>query len=184
MAKTATASTRPPWLFSSGREIIEEDAQEAVENLNYAAAENPITHISLVCGGQHWGDSGNEIVAHGIRFPSSGTSFVERYEFDIFVDVDTPSVRFAAECFFNASNTGEVRVTIGGQQATLAFANSDNGNEKEITAINRSAMTLSSGWAYCTVEIRRVTGAATDNELLNWRVEDSRITSLPDPVDE
>lgn len=180
MAKTQTESTLPAHRMMLGHGIYEEEVAEAHEAQNYAYGYNPKVHVCLMTGeaGQV---SSNSIASHQAEFPNS-TSFGDPvYRFRIYIDPDVVSLAISATCFFAASTSGEVRITIGSTNDTLVFAagtNSDSGT------LNTSS--TGTGIRSCTVEIRQTGGTQPDGNFIRLlTIEDNEITSsLPDPPDE
>lgn len=183
MAVIANPSTLNPWRIAVGVPITDEDQQEAEELLNHAAGEGiATTHASCVTGASGWGTSGNEVVAHGVTFPTGG-GFTPRYEFRIWVDDDAQEIDARTVCDMPVGNTGDVRVTIGAAAAVV------NSHAAAVTSTQDSTVATSSsgtGELAVTVEIDHTLGSAADCELRRMRVRNATIAAanLPAPVDE
>lgn len=183
MAKTQTQATLSPLQLTTGREIYLEDARTVAEQQNYTFGYSVATYFSLVTAAAGWQDTGDQALeTHETYFPASA-SFSTYYTVPIFINADVDQVQFGGECTVAATNTCQIRITVGGAAPqTVDFTNANNGTEKTADFVTSSTGT---GWQTVTLELARSVGASATNQLKALRLEAQVITTgLPSPPDE
>ncbi len=177
MAKTATASTKPPLYFSVGQTVVAEDLREVAEQLNYSVCNAVPVYLSLITSNASW-DTG-VLGTHFIEITQA--SYTTVFEFDIFIDNDLDNINVEATCVQPAATTSNVRITVGGTAS--AFGTFSAGATSTATDQLTTGST-GTGWQRCLIEVQRASGAGT-GVLRDVRVWADTISAvvLPDPVD-
>ncbi len=184
MAKEKIASTVPPGLFSVGNGVYFEHAREVPPNLNYAAGENPHTHVSLITAPSAWGITGEESGPQGVTYPGLvGPLFKKRvFCFDIWIDPDVQEISGKFESIMVVLATGLVDFAIGGASAGITFNDGENGTKKQVTFATSSTGT---GWQTVTVDLTLTSIPFFPRSQLRFtlvRDEPIDAINLPDPI--
>ena len=176
MSKTIATTTLSPFAFIPGAPILTERMRAVVEMQNHAAARRPILLFSIngLPHGAGGAPAGNAIV-----FDSGSWSTVARGT--RYVPPDAQSILVLALAVFAASNAGEVRITVGAANVVLAVSDvADTDSDSLDTA------STGTGFLAYTVEVRRTSGASSDNYLVacSGQTEVIAAADLPDPAND
>tara|TARA_Y100000310_G_scaffold235720_1_gene238886 strand:+ start:7421 stop:8272 length:852 start_codon:yes stop_codon:yes gene_type:complete len=177
MTREAAIATISPSLFIVGAPVRHTDPPDVIKQANWSFANRPALHGAQTVADEGW-ETGAPL-CHAIGFRVAATGFVGVIQFPMYIEPETTTIRCGAECNMGASDTGDVKFTIGATSVTLStFAVGQNGTEvlASITAANAGR-----GWVTCTIEIDRLAGSGTA-ELLRYRVQSLAETAFPAPL--
>lgn len=182
--KAAVAGDLSPLEIATGAIAASDAAKDIIASANYVAAWRGATvHVSM--GVATLGTVDRPPV--DLYFPSSvGGVYTEVAVTRIWLDADVQSVLVGVRCYFAASQSGRVRVTIGGATSVVITAD-DTDNADEQTSAILATNIGGEGWWDVTIEMERLTGSGSTNAYIrNIRIQDEVIAAadLPDPVDD
>lgn len=176
MAKTQAIITRAAVSIAIGTPVDFEAARDAIRQLNWSFGRRPRVHFALTVAPANW--AGGAMNTLQLTFPSSNTGYQRRLRTRVKIPQDTINVTVGVRWLLTGTDTGNVRVTVGGANTVFA-ANAGNSGAEQTASL--SAGTIGFGWVTATIEVQRLLGSAAAS-LYNCRVQDQSITSsLFDP---
>lgn len=180
MAKTQTSSTLPPEVYSVSQGILDRPVRAVVEMHNLAWG---LGCAQVICGQRSgfFDASGfTSLGPHEITF-QAGSGYSTRYRGQVWIDPDIATLNVYATATMPASNTGRVRITIGGAQVVLTTHTAGATTTSTGTLATSSTGT---GLVDFQLELDHQTGSSTSCVLDAWGVQGAARTSgLPDPTE-
>lgn len=165
MAKTSTTTTLGVGQLVVGQPVTLEEARAVIEQLNWS-------HGERVC----------ELLLADDQPDTFGSSsgWQTSREHELWIDPDAATVEVLALCTVPATNTVEVRTTIGGATLTQTIAAAASGVPQVGTLATSSTGT---GWQLVRLELNHTIGGATTATRDLWQLQIARMdaTAMPDP---
>lgn len=179
MAKQQVAETLSPLSVGVGAVVASDAFRRASALLNYVAGRRPQVHVCF--GATIRG--GSEHAPIDLYFDDTASGWLIHAESDVYVDPDAILIDVGVRFNFPVSNTGRVRITLGGSSVTINGTSATNGAE---TATSLAVSATGTGWQLLRVELERLTGTG-EAYVRNLSIQDVPITtaaSLPDPAND
>ena len=190
MAKSSTQTYLQPERFSTTAPVIAEDCIAVVEQLNHAAQYWPQSHVNVCCA-PYLGLEAGAPAALTVAFPSLTDGWRTVLLFGIDIQLETQELTVGARARIGVGEEVELRVTVtpslglGTPLTALVLAFDDTDTAEVTGTIDVSGVAAGTEReCHVQVEVQTTTATAEQSWLQSFRLEDSPLAALPDPVDE
>jgi hypothetical protein len=176
MTKTQTPATLQATDLAQGADVLSEHVLEVLKGVNWSAARLDMVLAAGSLAARRWPDASSPAIA-GVAIPTGG-SFYEVIRFPVRIPSDRTTITVGASVVLaDAGQAAEVKITVDGVSATIAFAFADSTKLKTTTLTGYTPETA----VIVTYEVRKTSGVVATDTLLHYYVACDVIASLSDP---